>query len=261
MWLIWLHFALTSPMSKCLQTSRRDLVGAHRMVTETHQQLWKTPQTILLTGQTQGSRVRNLKWKGRLHCQKKAARKAIPGESGDAARTATERFYGTNVHNVILDTASERLHRWFLQGGTWLNFPLIKANGLPPNALQNMRKCLLKFDEDATVERCQTSSYTGKVSTPWIHSHSLLPQRWRKIKLILVKCALCCYLLLFTPAYHKIGLAYRYLLTLSCTQVYVKEVDQASPEECHRTVWSPHADGGGKRDPTETGLSGLSAWW
>ena len=73
----------------------------------------------------------------------------MPGESDDAEDTATDSLaaYRIYVHNVILDTASESMPRRFLQHEKLYadlacldphNFTMIKANGLPPNALQDI---------------------------------------------------------------------------------------------------------------------------
>lgn len=85
----------------------------------------------------------------------------MPGESGDAADTATHwQSTGSMSNNVILDTASECMHRQFLQQCyadlVCLDslFPIMKANGLPPNALQDI-SVFAAFDEDATVENVQ----------------------------------------------------------------------------------------------------------
>ena len=56
------------------------------------------------------------------------------------------------------------MHRRFLQHGKLyadlslldpLHFPDINLNGLPHNALEDISKCLIPFDEDATIENLQ----------------------------------------------------------------------------------------------------------
>jgi len=69
-----------------------------------------------------------------------------------------------HVYNQIMDTAVEVIHRRFLSHGTLYNdlaildprnFPEIRTNGLPQYALQELSKCLLKFNNNATVDNLQ----------------------------------------------------------------------------------------------------------
>ena len=110
-----------------------------------------------------------------MHCRKNTLKKkkAMPGESAEELATTDALVdYRIKVHNIILDTATTCMHRRFLQHGELyadlacldpLNFPLIKANELPPNALRNISECLLKFSEDASE----------KVSSKRVHSQSI----------------------------------------------------------------------------------------
>lgn len=82
----------------------------------------------------------------------------------DEIMSNAERAYEVHVHNQIMDTAVEVIHRRFLSHGTLYNdlvildprnFPEIRTNGLPQSALQELSKCLLKFSSKATVENLQ----------------------------------------------------------------------------------------------------------
>ncbi len=117
--------------------------------------------------------------------------------------------------------------------------------------MQDISKCLLPFDEDATVENLQSelsvgathwdtlkksplSEYKVRLCQPVVsemeEDGSQMEMEQEEVDLVSKRCAtckncaLCCFLLLqqlsmFTHAYHTIGLAYKFLLTLSCTQV------------------------------------------
>lgn len=97
------------------------------------------------------------------------------------------------------------------------NFPLIKDNELPPNALQNTSEFLLLLNEDATIEDLQSelthlamhwdslkksplNKYTVKVSA-LDDASEMEEEEDREIHLVSKKCAackncaLCCYFL------------------------------------------------------------------
>lgn len=82
----------------------------------------------------------------------------------DEIMSNAERAYEVHVHNQIMDTAVEVIHRRFLSHGTLYNdlaildprnFPEIRTNGLPQSALQELSKCLLKFNNKATGDNLQ----------------------------------------------------------------------------------------------------------
>ena len=84
-----------------------------------------------------------------------------------------EKAYEVKVHNTILDTAIEAIHRRFATHGTlladlaWLDpkkFDQVRTITLPSNALQNLSTCLLKFDSRATVNNLQSElkSFAGQ---------------------------------------------------------------------------------------------------
>lgn len=116
------------------------------------------------------------------------------------------------------------------------------------NALEDISKCLIPFDEDATIENLQSelcslalhwdtikksplSEYTTRESQSLTSEEEEDNQEdMEEIDLVSKRCtacrncAVCCYFLLqqlkfFSHAYHKIQLAYKFFLTLSCTQV------------------------------------------
>ncbi|RXN24547.1 hypothetical protein ROHU_022155 [Labeo rohita] len=146
-----------------------------------------------------------------------------------------------------MDTATETLHRRFLGHGTLYadlafldprNFTQLESSSLPPLMFQELSKCLLRFDSEATAEnlQCEFSNF----ALQW-EKLKMYPLDEYKVKRLEDKnedggveirckecpscneCPLCCYQILrrfnlTSNAYHLLGLAYKFLLTLSITQ-------------------------------------------
>ncbi|XP_041923480.1 uncharacterized protein LOC121688149 [Alosa sapidissima] len=160
-----------------------------------------------------------------------------------------ERAFEVNVHNRILDTALEAIHRRFLTHGTlfadlaWLDprsFEQIRTTTLPNNALV-LSRCLVKFDSSATVDNLQSelkclagqwnrlkASHLEDYMTRTVEDGAegqeeetdIVDKTCASCK----NCPLCCYQILkrlnmLSDAHHLLGLAYKFLLTLSLTQV------------------------------------------
>ena len=106
--------------------------------------------------------------------------------------------------------------------------------------LQELRKCLLPFGNRATVTNLQCdlkslAAHWEKLKTTALDEHRTKkvrdddedakdPEMENKYCVSCKNCAVCCYQILkrynlFTDAYHVIGLAYKFVLTLSVTQV------------------------------------------
>ena len=89
----------------------------------------------------------------------------MPGEMAqDETLGDAEKSYEVNVHNRIMDTAIEAIHRRFLTHGNLYadlacldprNFPQLCTSALPQSALQDLSKCLQGFDSRATKENMQ----------------------------------------------------------------------------------------------------------
>ncbi|KAF7652495.1 hypothetical protein LDENG_00096040 [Lucifuga dentata] len=173
------------------------------------------------------------------------------GLSGEMAHDETlkeaERAYEVNVHNQILDTAIETIHRRFLTHGSLCadlalldprNFPHIMTSTLPQSALQDLSKSLVRFDSRATVENLQ--SELKSLAGQWnrlkesplneYKSRTVEDKSGGEEEVEIVnkscssckECPLCCYqilrrFILYTDAYHALGLAYKFLLTPSLT--------------------------------------------
>ena len=124
----------------------------------------------------------------------------------------------------------------------------LSENGLPSSALDKISKCLLKFDDRATVgtlcselyslagqwDRLKMSpleGYTVRKAWEMPQGSEAVPSMGQQdVELESKTCSsckngvICVHLILsrynlLTDAYHVIGLAYRLLLTLSITQV------------------------------------------
>ncbi len=161
-----------------------------------------------------------------------------------------EKAYEEKVHNEILDTAIEAIHRRFLTHGTLYadlsfldpkNFPLIRNSALPESALEDLSKCLVKFDSRATADnlKSELKSLAGqwdKLKQSPLEEYTIRtveegPDGKEEDMDIKNKscesckeCPMCCFQILqrfnmLTDAYHLLGLAYKFLLTLSITQV------------------------------------------
>ncbi len=178
-------------------------------------------------------------------------KKTMPGEMAhDETMNDAEKANEVKVHNEIFDTAIEAIHRRFLTHGTLYadlsfldpkNFPLIRNSALPESALEDLSKCLVKFDSRATADnlKSELKSLAGqwdKLKQSPLEEYTIRtveegPDGKEEDMDIKNKscesckeCPMCCFQILqrfnmLTDAYHLLGLAYKFLLTLSITQV------------------------------------------
>ncbi|CAI5660993.1 unnamed protein product [Oreochromis niloticus] len=178
-------------------------------------------------------------------------RKGMAGEMPeDELQINAEKSYEVKVHNIILDTVIEAIHRRFVIHGPLLadlalldprKFSQVRAVSLPSNAFQNLSTRLLKFDSRATANNLQSelkcfaeqwerlkTSHVDDCRTRTAKDRS---EEWDEESEIVTKscgscknCPLCCYQILrwfnmLSDAYRLLVLAYKYLLTLSLNQV------------------------------------------
>lgn len=266
-------FEKTSPLSKYLQTSGLDILTAHRMVVETQEALQKNARdfdsvkraadifvqwaTAKLQEQDEDT---ELEVQTELPKKRIRKRKTMPGElAQDEVERDVEMSYKTKVHHIIMDTVTESIHQYFLTHGTLFadlayldprRFSEIRDNGLPKTSLTELSRCLLKFDNRATVVTLQyeltslagqweklkksaVEEYTTRIvrAIPMDGTDEEHIEIMNKSCSTCKNCAVCCYQLLqrynlLTDAYHVIGFGYKFLLTLSVTQLLVRE---ASP--------------------------------
>ncbi|XP_060781697.1 uncharacterized protein LOC132889330 isoform X2 [Neoarius graeffei] len=192
-------------------------------------------------------------WRLKLLCHQKGVKERNPClERCPKMRLSdTEALYRINVHNRIMDTVIESMHQRFLKNGTLYadlalldpkNFSQVKSysSGFPETALKDLSKCLLPFDDRAMVTNLQSellslagqwdklkasifeeyTTMTAKEVGSEVAEKEMVNTKCPSCK----DCPLCCYHMLrkynlLTDAYHIIGLAYKFLLTLSVTQV------------------------------------------
>lgn len=239
-----------------------DILSAHRMVLATYESLKNMSRDFASVSaaaekfvlwaneklQEQDKEI-ELEVQSTLPSQRNRKKKTMPGEIAHAETiTSPEKAYEVTVHNKIMDTATETLHRRFLSHGTLYadlafldprNFAQLRSSSLSPLMFQELSKCLLKFDSEASAEnlQCQVGSFTFQ----W-ERLKMSPQDEYKVKTLenesedeqvevqckkcssYKECPLCCYqiirrLNIMSNAYHLLGLPYQFLLTLSITQV------------------------------------------
>ncbi|KAJ8375393.1 hypothetical protein SKAU_G00059730 [Synaphobranchus kaupii] len=184
--------------------------------------------------------------------KRKRKKKTLPGESADDETFSdADTAFKVNVHNVIFDTITGSIHCRFLANGTLYSdfacldprhFPEIRSNGLDSSSLGELSKRLITIDSRATIENLQgeltslashwdrLKTSLGDTHTARIATETETESGEKELDLIHKSCAscknctFCCYQALlkynlFTDAYHVIGLAYKFILTLSVTQV------------------------------------------
>ena len=267
-------FQHTSPLSKYLQTHGMDILSAQHLVEGTKDSLRTYVRDF------EGVKVaadKFVSWANEkledmdnyelvvqttLPEKRVRKKKRMPGEILDDAPVASsDAAFEVNVHNVILDTVAGSVDRRFSANAKLAsdfacldpkNFPQIQINGLPNSALQENSKCLLRFDDRATVSTLQTELSSLAYQWERLKNSSLGGYTVRACSEVVQEgqedsgglpymeepemelesrtcsscknCAICVHLIhsqynLLTDAYHVIGLAYKFLLTLSITQV------------------------------------------
>lgn len=148
--------------------------------------------------------------------------------------------YKINIHNVVLGTVVESIHCRYAANAVLCadvscrnpkHFPEIREKGLPKTAMKELSKCLLEFDEHATVEalKAELSSlaqqwerlkqsaleeYNTRATTASDESGEGFEDPDESVELVSRSCStckncpICCYL----------GLGYKFLFTLSIPQ-------------------------------------------
>lgn len=152
----------------------------------------------------------------------------------DQAVASTDSAFEINVHNVIQDTVSGSLAKRFAANGKLAsdfacldpkNFPEIKEKGLPSTSLQQISKCLLQFDDSATVstlqaELCSLASQWERLKKSPLEGFTVRagdemeeePEIESRVCSSCRNCAICVYQTLsqynlFTDACHAVGVA------------------------------------------------------
>ncbi|XP_065640265.1 uncharacterized protein LOC124815202 isoform X2 [Hydra vulgaris] len=119
------------------------------------------------------------------------------------------------------------------------NFKQLKGHNVPTSALNKLSEHLLPFDKESTAENLRTeltsfASNWNNIKESLLSTYDImdinkepveeLEYSCRKSCTACKNCTVCCYLVLIqynliSEAYAKIGLAYKYNLSLSFTQV------------------------------------------
>ncbi|XP_059901454.1 uncharacterized protein LOC132452716 [Gadus macrocephalus] len=182
--------------------------------------------------------------------QRRPKKKSMPGEMAqDETSNDPSKTYEVKVHNQIMDTVIEAMQRRFHDNGNLYadlsildprNFPDIKTSGLPESALKDLSRSLIKFNNSATISNLQSeleslASQWDMLKRPPLDEYTSRtveegPGGDPEMEIVSKACAsckncpLCCYQILLrfnllTDAYPLLSLSYKYLLTLSVTQV------------------------------------------
>lgn len=254
-------FEVTTPLSKYLQTHGLDILSAHRMVLTTEASLKNMARDFesvkqAADGFVQFANVKlteeecDLEVEEMLPEKRTRKKKMMAGEmASDEVFSNASIAYEANVHNQIMDTVTESIHRRFLSHGALYadlalldprNFPEVSLSGLPDAALMELSKCLLKFDNRATTANLQSELKSLAAQWPRLKQSVLEEYKVRRVEEdpdVLEEaevinsicksckdCPSCCYQILLrynllTDAYHILGLGYKFLLTLPVTQV------------------------------------------
>lgn len=266
-------FEETTPLSKYLQSTGMDLLTAQGFVAKTEDRLItfsrdfdgvQRAAKVFVDWANDSLEVMSDEFEVESELPEKRVKKkkAMPGElARDEPLPGAETDFRIKVHNVILDTIKESIHRRFAASAVLCsdiacmdpkNFKLIRDKGLPEKALEELSKCLLKFNEDATGDRLQSelinlANRWETLKMPPLRSYTVRQETERATDLdeeggytepedeleeleiqsscsSCKNCPICCYAILskynlLSDSYHIIGLGYKYLLTLSVTQV------------------------------------------
>ena len=263
-------FQHTSPLSKYLQTKGMDIITAQRLVKGTEEGLRECARDFegVKCAADEFVKWANERLQEEEECElvvqtalperRVRKKRKMPGELADDEQLASaDTDFRVKVHNVIVDTVTDSINRRFSANAKLCsdfacldprNFACVKENGLPSSALEEISKCLLKFDNRATASTLCSELYSlacqldrlkmSPLEGYTVRTASQMPQgseedpsmEQQDVELesktcsSCKNCVICVHLILsqynlLTDAYHVIGLAYKLLLTLSITQV------------------------------------------
>lgn len=171
---LFLHiFQLTSPLSKYFQTKGMDIITAQRLVEGTEEGLrkcardfeggkWAADEFVKwANGKLQEEEECELVVQAAFSERRIRKKKRMPGELVEDEQLASaDTDFEVKVHNVIVDTVTAAIQRRFSANAKLCsdfacldprNFTHVRENGVPSSALEEISKCLLKFDDRATV--------------------------------------------------------------------------------------------------------------
>lgn len=170
-------FEETTPLSKYLQATGIDLIAAQRLVEGAEKNLVTFSRDF--DGVKKAAAVfvqwANAQLKEHKDCdavvesalpeKRVKKKKAMPGElAQDEPLPDADTDFKIKVHYVILDIIKESIHRRFAASAVLCsefacmdpkNFKHMREDGLQETALQELSKCLLKFNDRAIVGNLQ----------------------------------------------------------------------------------------------------------
>lgn len=179
-------FQQTTPLSKYLKTSGKDLLTAHRFVTSKHDNMKKYARDFKRVKAATDAFVQ---WANRelnvcetdtevehtLPNRRPKKTKRMPGElCDDTAISDADSKYEVQVHNVILDSIIESISRRFAKNRELYtdfalldpqNFNGLKCNGVPAGAVSALSAKLIRLDSRATPEALQAELLS--LATHW----------------------------------------------------------------------------------------------
>ena len=262
-------FEITSPLSNYLQTSGMDLIIAHRLVMGAQDSLKKCTRDM--DAVTKAANV-FVEWandkleeneseevvQAALPQRKIRKKKTMPGEEAEEEHIlSAEDQYRIKVHNIILDTETDESiqTRYSANGALYddfvcldpRNFDTLRVKNLPSESLEQLSRCLLRFDDRATPGRLKAELYNlanqwERIKLPHLESYTVRTAAEHTkdgdgLELTVTSCtsckdcAICVYRVLskynlLTGSYHVIGLASKFLLTLSFSKWPVRGPSQ-----------------------------------
>jgi hypothetical protein len=184
-------------------------------------------------------------------------KKMYDGKSSDTPILNAEKKFEVQVYNVILDNTISSMEKKFSSNKMLYtdlsclspnNFGDISNEQLPSNALVELCKVLKYFDNFITIEKLRNELLS--FASNWKYLKKSVPDEYivnkdiqdtddddnddvdnneekiasSKMCKSCMNCSVCCYNVLlkynlYSNAYSNLALAYKYLLTLPCTQV------------------------------------------
>lgn len=249
-------FSITSRLSKYLQTSGLDLLTAKRMIKDASFSL-KTIQrdfeSVQVSAEKFVSLINDKISKLDLPIDEKKQLKISTIFEEKRLRPNPIGWYKINVYNNVMDTAVSSFDNRFTEETTALlvdlsflhprNFPKISKNGLPENAMQSLAVALNQFDDTITAsilrkEIVDLANLWDIIKLSPLEEYELTPEYQSSDEEsddepciphtekddYCKNCPLCVFLLLneynmLTNSFRYAGSTYRFLLTLSVTQV------------------------------------------
>lgn len=234
-------FNIISPLSNYLQTKGMDLLKCQEMVSgaitdlKQIQRDFKGVKEIskkfidIMSDKLEQSQIDDVEIENELPSIRSRKLKTLDGEKTHENQIMnSETKYMIEVYNVIMDNTITSIEKKFLGNKKiYTDFAClsprkqtITADGLKSELLSfsrnwnNLKKSIPEtYETYKNVESDDDNLYNNEISTEKSHCNTCM------------NCAICCYSVLhkynlYCNAYSNLALAYKYLLTLPCSQVH-----------------------------------------